>query len=87
MAGLDQTCDTLTGSTIHRATRDGFWLVLHLTDKDGRPHELHVSSRTTKGQAYCGRCGEERMVEAVRDRGMPARAYCNVCGHHWELIT
>lgn len=83
----DQTLVTLTGATIHTAKRDGIWLVLTLTDKDGTPHELHFSGRTTKGTAYCGKCGEDRQIETVRDKGMRPRAFCCVCAHDWELVT
>lgn len=77
MSGLDQTVDTLTGATVTHAHREGFWLVLQLVTKDGRRTELHLTSRTTRGDARCGRCGEERMVETVRDTGRLPRSYCN----------
>lgn len=84
---FDNTCDGLTGATIHSAHREGIWLVLSFRDRNGRDRVLHFSGRTTKGHAYCGKCGEERMIETVRDKGMAPRSYCNVCGHHWELVT
>ena len=83
---IDQTIVTLTGSTVLDARRDGFWLVLKLIDKDGKPHELHFSGRTTKGQAYCGKCGEERLVDIVRDKGRHPQGYCNQCGNRWEYV-
>lgn len=86
MIGHDGTLDTLTGATIQRARRDGFWLVLNLVDRDGHAQELHLSGRTTKGQQYCGKCGEERLVEIVRDKGMHPKGYCNQCGHQWEFV-
>lgn len=79
----DQTCETLTGSTIQSARRDGIWLVLQLTDKTGRTRELHFSGRATKASLYCPHCGEDRMVEIIQDsRGK--EGCCAVCGKHWR---
>lgn len=81
---FDATCDLLAGATIHGARREQFWLVLDLTDRLGVRRELHLTARTTKGEAYCGRCGEERLVEVTTDaRGR--HAFCNACGHKWEV--
>jgi hypothetical protein len=82
----DQTCETLTGSTIPSAKRDGIWLVLSITDREGVRREFHLSGRTTKGKAYCGKCGEDRMIQVVRDRGMKPQSYCDTCAHSWELV-
>jgi len=83
----DQTCETLKGAKVITAVRDGIWLKLTVIDRSGRLQEIHFSGRTTKGQMYCGKCGEDRQVETVRDKGMAPRSYCNTCGHHWELVA
>ena len=82
----DETCDDLHGAHIYSAHREGFWLVIKYRNRDGLDRVLNVSGRTTRGAVYCGKCGEEKLVDIVRDKGRPPQAYCTVCSNRWELV-
>lgn len=81
---FDATCALLTGATINTARRDGFWLVLSVTDAQGVTRDVHLTARSVRGGDYCDRCGEDRLVDRVTDtRGV--RGYCAVCSHEWAI--
>jgi len=82
----DGTCDDLTDAHIYSAHRDGMWLVIKYRNRLGLDRVLHFSGRTTRGAVYCGKCGEEKLVDIVRDKGRPPQAYCTVCSNRWELV-
>jgi len=86
-ASYDSTCDELTGAQIISAHREGMWLVLKFRTRLGEERTQNFSGRTTRGQVYCGKCGEEKLVDIVRDKGRPPQAYCTVCSNRWELIA
>lgn len=81
----DKTCELLTGATVHSASRDGVWLVLDITGSDGIRRPVHLSGRAVKARDYCPYCGEETMVDRIKDaRGI--EGYCQVCGKHWTMV-
>ena len=82
----DGTCEDLAGAQIISAHRDGMWLVITYRNRHGVDRVLNFSGRTTRGAVYCGKCGEEKLVDIVRDKGRPPQAYCTVCSNRWELV-